>query len=181
MNLLSLRNTFFNNPDALFDLTLQYFINIQALFILRLYDSVSSMCNVNMRVGLMPSCHGLLSLYLNYCLSIKKIIDNSFTALESSPGEAELYYPQFSLCFSLFLFFFHRHSQLLRQHGKRGDHLYSSLLISLARKHSDIFLKLCIWDDYHIFSITSHLITRLLLDEICHQRELPFDLFLMKC
>ena len=38
----------------------------------------------------------------------------------------------------------------------------------------DIYLQLCMWDDYHIFLIASLVFTRLLLDEIYHLIELPF-------
>ena len=38
----------------------------------------------------------------------------------------------------------------------------------------DIYLELCMWDDYHIFLIASLVFTRLLLNDIYHLIELPF-------
>ena len=55
-------------------------------------------------------------------------------------------------------------SQTLAIHWKEGKgrgYLYSSLPHSSTHKHSDIYLQLCIWDDYSVFSITVHAITRL--------------------
>ena len=61
-------------------------------------------------------------------------------------------------CFSFSIrVFFQGHWQLGQQ-GKGGD----------------IYLQLCMWDDYHIFLIASLVFTRLLLNEIYHLIELPF-------
>ena len=56
---------------------------------------------------------------------------------------------------------------------------YSTLPLPLAHEHSDIYLQLCTWDDYHIFLITTLVFTRLLLDEIYHLIELLFDWFMI--
>ena len=64
--------------------------------------------------------------------------------------------------------FFHVHWRLTWQQGKGGDHFYPTLPLSPAHEHSDIYLQLCIWDDYHIFLIARLVFTRLLLDEIYH-------------
>ena len=50
--------------------------------------------------------------------------------------------------------------------GRGGEHLYSSLPIPPVHEHSDIYLQLCMWDDYHVFSIASLVTTRLILSEI---------------
>ena len=50
--------------------------------------------------------------------------------------------------------------------GWEGTIFYSTLPLPPAHEYSDIYLQLCMWDDYHIFLIASHVFTRLLLDEI---------------
>ena len=57
----------------------------------------------------------------------------------------------------------------------RGSCFYSTLPLPPAHEHSDISLQLCMWDDYHVFLIATLVFTRLLLDEIFHLIELPFD------
>ena len=37
--------------------------------------------------------------------------------------------------------------------GKEGTIFYSTLPLPPAHEHSDIYLQLCTWDDYHIFLI----------------------------
>ena len=59
--------------------------------------------------------------------------------------------------------------------GREGTIFHSTQLLPPAHKHSDIYLQLCIWDDYHTFLIATPVFTRLLLDEIYHLIELPFD------
>ena len=50
--------------------------------------------------------------------------------------------------------------------GREGPIFYSTLPLSPAHQHSDIYLQLCNWDDYHIFLIATLVFTRLLLDDI---------------
>ena len=50
--------------------------------------------------------------------------------------------------------------------GREGTIFNSTLPLPLAHKHSDIYLQLCMWDDYHIFLIATLVFTRLLLDDI---------------
>ena len=52
---------------------------------------------------------------------------------------------------------------------------YSTLPLQPANKHSDIYLQLCMWDDYQVFLIAMIVFTRLLLNEIYHLIELPFE------
>ena len=59
--------------------------------------------------------------------------------------------------------------------GREGNMFYFSLPLQPAHEYSDIYLQLCMWDDYHVFVIASLVITRMLLDEIYHLIELPFD------
>ena len=59
--------------------------------------------------------------------------------------------------------------------GREGTISYSTLPLPPTHKHWDIYLQLCMWDDYHIFLITMLVFTRLLLDVIYHLIELPFD------
>ena len=59
--------------------------------------------------------------------------------------------------------------------GREGTIFYSTLPLPPAHEQSDIYLQLCMWDDYHIFLIAPLVFTRLLLDEIYHLIELLFD------
>ena len=77
--------------------------------------------------------------------------------------------------------FFHGHWQLTEQQEKGGDLFYSTLPLPPAHEHSDIYVQLCTWDDYHIFLIATLVFTRLLLDEIYHLIELLFDWLMMWC
>ena len=63
--------------------------------------------------------------------------------------------------------------------AKEGTIFYSTLPLPPSHKHSDIYLQLCTWDDYHIFLIAALVFTRLLLDEIYHLIELLFDWLMM--
>ena len=69
--------------------------------------------------------------------------------------------------------FLHRHWRFTRQHAKGGDHFYSTL--PLPPQHWGIYLQHCIWNDYHVFSITALVFTRLLLDEIYHHIQLLLE------
>ena len=51
--------------------------------------------------------------------------------------------------------FFHKHWRLTGQQGKGGTIFYSALPLPPAPEHSDIYLQLCMWDDYHIFNRTA--------------------------
>ena len=63
--------------------------------------------------------------------------------------------------------------------GREGTIFYSTLPLPPAHEHWDIYLQLCMWDDYHVFLIATLVFTRLLLDEIYHLIELPFDWLMM--
>ena len=49
---------------------------------------------------------------------------------------------------------------------REGAIFYSTLPLPPAHEHSDIYLQLCMWDDYHIFLSATLVFTRLLLVEI---------------
>ena len=59
--------------------------------------------------------------------------------------------------------------------GNKGTIFYSTLPLPPAHKHWNIYLQLCIWDDYHIFLIATLVLARLLFDEIYRLMELPFE------
>ena len=59
--------------------------------------------------------------------------------------------------------------------GREGTIFYSTLPLLPAHEHWDIYLQLCIWDNYHVFLIAKLVFTRLLLDKIYHLIELPFE------
>ena len=62
--------------------------------------------------------------------------------------------------FFLIRVFFHGHWRLTGDsRGREGTIFYSTLPFPPAHKHSDIYLKLCMWDDYHIFLITPLVLT----------------------
>ena len=71
--------------------------------------------------------------------------------------------------------FLHRHWWFTGQQGREETIFYSTLPLPPACEHSDIYLQLCMWDDYHTFLIATLVFTRLLLDEIYHIIELPFE------
>ena len=81
------------------------------------------------------------------------------------------------------LFFFFLSGFFLSQdsRGREGTFLYSTLPFPPAHKHSDIYVQLCTWDDYHIFLIATLVFTRQLLDEIYHLIELLFDWLMLCC
>ena len=59
--------------------------------------------------------------------------------------------------------------------GREGMIFYFTLPLPPTHEHWDIYLQLCIWDDYHVFLIATLAFTRLLLDDIYHLIELPFE------
>ena len=59
--------------------------------------------------------------------------------------------------------------------GKEGTIFCSTLPLPSAHEHSDIYLQLWAWDNYHIFLIATLVFTKLLLDETYHLIELLFD------
>ena len=85
---------------------------------------------------------------------------------------------------SFFCFFFYQSflSRTVTTHSTAGEGRgpsYSTLPLPPAHKHSDIYLQLWTWDDYHIFLIATLVFTRLLLDEIYHLIELLFGWLMM--
>ena len=59
--------------------------------------------------------------------------------------------------------------------GSEGTIFYSTLPPPSTHEHWDIYLQLCMWDDYHVFLIAKLVFARQLLDEIYHLIELPFE------
>ena len=81
--------------------------------------------------------------------------------------------PQVS-CFSIRVFFTDTDdSQDSR--GREGTIFYSTLPPPPGHEHWDIYLQLCMRDDLHVFLIATLVFTRLLLHEIYHLIELPFE------
>ena len=58
---------------------------------------------------------------------------------------------------------------------KKRTIFYSTGLLPPARKHWDIYLQFCLWDDCHVLLIATLVFTRLLLDDIYHLIEIPFE------
>ena len=63
--------------------------------------------------------------------------------------------------------------------GREGTFFCSTLPLPPTHEHLDIYVQLCMWDDYHIFLITMLVFTRLLLDETYHLIKLLFDWLMM--
>ena len=113
-------------------------------------------------------------------------MESRVTIIFSLPSLISLYLSIFWK-FTLFTFFFLSgfsftdtdDSQDSR--GREGAIFYSTLPLPPVHKHSDIYLQLCIWDDYHIFLIAPLVFTRLLLDEIYHLIQLLLDWLMMWC
>ena len=59
--------------------------------------------------------------------------------------------------------------------GREGTIFYSTLPLPRDHEHSEIYLQLCTWNDFHIFLFALLVFTRLLPDEIYHLIKLPFD------
>ena len=62
-----------------------------------------------------------------------------------------------------------------------GTMFYSSLPPLATHEYSDTYLQHWMWDDYHIVLIASPVTNKLLLDEIYHLIQLPFDWLVMQC
>ena len=68
-----------------------------------------------------------------------------------------------SVCSEIFFlsgFFFTETGDSQDSREREGTIFYSTLPLPLAHKHSDIYLQLCMKDDYHIFLIASLVFTR---------------------
>ena len=63
------------------------------------------------------------------------------------------------LAFFFYQDFLHRHWRFTGQERKGGDHLIFHSTTSTRSEHWHIYLQLCMWDDYHVFSITTLLFT----------------------
>ena len=98
------------------------------------------------------------------------LLNFNFTKLRISWGYYYYYYYYYYI-----LVFFHRHWWFTGQYAKGGNIFYSTLPLLPAHKHSDIYLELWMWDDYHIFLSAMLVFTRLLFDGIYHLVELLFD------
>ena len=88
-----------------------------------------------------------------------------------------IYFPVQFYAFFIFLsgFSFINTDDSQDSRGRKGTIFYSSLPLPPAHEHWDIYLQLCMWGGYHVFLIATLVFTRLLLDEIYHLIELPFD------
>ena len=64
--------------------------------------------------------------------------------------------------------FSYRHWQFTGQQEKGGTMPNFSLPLPPTSEHSDIYLQLFIWDDYHVFLTASLITTRVLLDKFFH-------------
>ena len=84
----------------------------------------------------------------------------------------------FCFCFFCFHGFLHRHWPFRVQ---QGPIFYSILPLPLTHEQWYIYLQLFMWDDYHVFLIATLVFARLLLDEIYHLIELPFEWLIDDC
>ena len=65
--------------------------------------------------------------------------------------------------------------------GREGTTFYSTLPLPPAHEYWDIYLQLCMWHDYHVFSIATLVFLEMLLDEIYRLIELLFDWLIGHC
>ena len=123
--------------------------------------------------------------YLFFCNFDTQIFKFSNLSLELHDVPIFWWEPDTSGTFFFFFFFFFYQgflSRTLTTHRTAGEGRgpsYSTLPLPPAHEHSDTYLQLCIWDDYHIFLIATLVFTRLLLDEIYRLIELLFDWLMM--
>ena len=98
----------------------------------------------------------------------------SFSVVVASELRVDYYFVLNQFFFSIRIFF----TDTDDSHGSRGREgaiFYSILPLPAAHEHWDIYLQLCMWDDYHVFLIATLVFTRLLLDEIYHLIKLRFE------
>ena len=90
------------------------------------------------------------------------------------------YFTAFGLIFFLsgFSFSFTGTDDSQDSRERDGTIFYSTLPLPPAHEHWDGCLQLCMWDNYDVFLIATLVFTRLLLDEIYHRIELPFELLI---
>ena len=81
--------------------------------------------------------------------------------------------------FDIIFFFLSRFSSQTLTKGKGEGRnrtiFYSTLPRPPAHKHWDIYLQLCMWDDYLVFLIVALAFARMLLAEIYHLIKLAFE------
>ena len=88
----------------------------------------------------------------------------------------ESYEPRYNYIFFLSGFSFKDTDDSQDSRGREGRIIfYSTLPLPPNHEHWDTYLQLFMWDDYHVSLIVTLEFTRLLLDEIYHLIELPFD------
>ena len=71
--------------------------------------------------------------------------------------------------------FFWKCRSLKDNRGREGTVFYSAVPLPPTHEHSDTFLQLCMWYDYHVFLIKTPVFIRLILDGIYHLIALLFD------
>ena len=87
--------------------------------------------------------------------------------------------PYHSASFFFYEGFFSETLTIHRRAGEwRGPTLNFTLSLPPTHEHWDIYLLLSVWDELFVFLITMLFFSRLLLDEIYHIIELPFDWFI---
>ena len=111
--------------------------------------------------------------WILYLISQTVLILSSFNsvAIKSKTAFSTFAFPSF---FSIRVFFTDTDdSQGSR--GREGTIFYFTLPLPPVHEHWDIYLQPCMWDDHHVFLITTLVFTRLLLDETYHLIKLPFE------
>ena len=83
-------------------------------------------------------------------------------------------------CYKLWFFFSIRvfltdTDDLQGGRGREGTIFYPTLPLPPAHEHWGINMQLCMWDDYHVFLFATLVFTRLLVDDIYHLIDLPFE------
>ena len=116
------------------------------------------------------------NLLQNICKIINRFIPkkNRRAAASFLRSEQQIHICKIFTVFFLSGFFFADTNDSQDSRGRLWTIFYSTLPLSPAHEHWNIYLQLCVWDDHHVFLIATLMFTRLLLDEIYHLIVLPF-------
>ena len=114
-----------------------------------------------------------LFLFFPYVWTVTKRWNARLKELDKNSNSFFFFF--FFVIFFLSGFSFTDTKNLQDSRGREGTFIYSTLPLPPTHKHSGIYLQFSMWDDYRVFLIATLVFTRLLLDEICHLNELPFD------
>ena len=109
-------------------------------------------------------------------MTFKKATTTKFSGMHTSVRKTTTHSCCCCCCFILSGFSFTDTDDWQDSRGREGSIFYSILPLPPAHEHWDIYLELCMWDDYHVFLIATLVFTRLLLDKIYQLIKLPLHI-----